>query len=1095
MDNPRDFFRRYGNLLKPDGTNQLQRLPPGLEAGYILPDERSLADLVDHARRLAEEIRFIDLNGHPVGDWRPFLDALVDPASGRAFPLPALEALLASRSDWPPHLALFLTFLKLFGHLQSDLNELPERHLAYFYEQALGLKRQPAAPDTVHLVFEPARNAPPTLLPAGTLLDAGKDARGQPLLYATREELLVSTAAVREVRRLVVDRDILGQRRFFTADAVQEAEGPSWPTFGRRQLPLDASQRLMTEAALGFALASPVLRMAEGARTVDIRVYLRAPDPTQAPATRIIGHALDLALTGAEGWLAPDSVEAILREDGGGGQPVLDIRLTVGPAAPAIVPHDLALHGPAPASDHPVLRCLVRGETGVYEALDGLIAERVALRVRVEGVRDLVAQNADGPLNVNQPMPMFGSQPGIGSPFYIGSAEVFGKRLESLDIHLEWQAPPEDLISHYQGYFDLIDANLQGGFRNYFVVELDMLYGGRFDRLLDTFQTLFAPTLADPKVLSATGSAVFGPEFKGRPYVAQPDLQLTGAYDTASRYGFVRLVLRGPTRDDTRDNWTRVPFEAFGHAAFPRRYANQAIALSRWTAGSQPELPNEPYTPVLKSLTLDYAAIAELIPGDVHSAERFFLWGPFGATTAGTGVPARLVPEIDGEAALLLGIEKIPPASILSLLFRIEAGTADAPEVLKSGETEWSCLSGDIWNAIPPSALLADSTQGFQQPGLIRIVVPSTASVEHEALPAGLVWLRALIRRPPESAARTLGTIRTPAATATLQPGANALADYSAHLEAGLPAAAITKLQKRNAAIKRVEQPAPSFDGRVGETSPDFFRRCGERLRHRGRAVTAWDLEHLVLERFPEVFKAKCLPHTDALGRPKAGETALVIIANLLRGGSSNPLEPRAGEVLMERIRAYLAAGLASPFAALHVIHPVYERIRVQAQVAFSAGKDPGYHAALLNEDLRRFLSPWAYQQNEDIPFGARIYRSEILAFVEGREYVKFVTGFQLYHSCEGLRSEGIGTLTIGSDFIIRPNPRPAISEMTIGEDLIVGRGVEVAETTQAHTILVSHPAHLITAIADETCPGVVQLGIGYMTVALDFRIAPELAR
>lgn len=1090
-----DFFRRYGNLLKPDGTNQLQRLLPGLEAGYILPDERSLADLVDYARRLAEEIRFIDLSGQSAGDWSPFLESLQDPATGHTLPAPALEALLASRSDWPPHLALFLAFLKLFGHLQNDLNELPERHLAYFYEQALGLKRRPAVADAVHVVFEPARNAPPTLLPAGTLLDAGKDAQGQPLLYATQEELLVSAAAVREIRRLVVDRDLWNNRRIFVADAVQEAEGPSWHTFGRRQLPLDASQRLMTEAALGFALASPVLRMAEGARTVDIRVYLRIPDPSQALAPRIIGYALDLALTGAEGWLAPDSVEAVLQEDGGG-QPVLDISLTLGPAAPAIVPHDPALHGPMPASDRPVLRCLVRGETGVYEALDGLIADRVELRVRVEGVRDLVVQNADGPLNVNQPMPLFGSQPGIGSPFYIGSAEVFGKRLESLDIHLEWQSPPEDLISHYQGYFDLIDANLQSGFRNYFVVELDMLYGGRYDRLLETFQTLFAPTLADPKILSATGSAVFGPEFKGRPYVAQPDVQLAGAYDTASKYGFVRLVLQGPTRDDTRDNWTSVPFEAFGHAAFSRRYSNQAIALSRWTAGPQPELPNEPYTPVLKSLTLDYAAKAELIPGDVHSAERFFLWGPFGATTAGTGVPARLVPEVDGEAALFLGIEKMPPASILSLLFRIDAGTADAAEVLKSGETEWSCLSAGTWNAIPPSALLADSTQGFQQPGLIRIAVPSTASVEHEALPAELVWLRALIRRPPESAARTLGTIRTPAATAAFQPGAKALADYSAHLEAGLPANAITRLQKRNAAIKRVEQPSPSFDGRVGETSPNFFRRCSERLRHRGRAVTAWDFERLVLERFPEVFKAKCLPHTDALGLPKAGETALVIIPNLLRSGSSNPLEPRAGEVLMERIRAYLAAGLASSFAALHVIHPVFERIRVQAQVAFGAGKDPGYHAALLNEDLRRFLSPWAYQQDEDIPFGARIYRSDILAFMEGRAYVDFITGFQLYHSFEGLRPEGLGTLAIGSDFIIRPNPRPAIAGMAIGEDLIVGRGVEVAETSQPHAILVSHPEHLIMAMdaGQTSCTGVARLGIGQMTLALDFRVEPESA-
>ena len=42
-----DFFRRYGHALKGDGTNQLQRALPALEPGYILPDERSLSDLVE----------------------------------------------------------------------------------------------------------------------------------------------------------------------------------------------------------------------------------------------------------------------------------------------------------------------------------------------------------------------------------------------------------------------------------------------------------------------------------------------------------------------------------------------------------------------------------------------------------------------------------------------------------------------------------------------------------------------------------------------------------------------------------------------------------------------------------------------------------------------------------------------------------------------------------------------------------------------------------------------------------------------------------------------------------------------------------------
>jgi hypothetical protein len=195
----------------------------------------------------------------------------------------------------------------------------------------------------------------------------------------------------------------------------------------------------------------------------------------------------------------------------------------------------------------------------------------------------------------------------------------------------------------------------------------------------------------------------------------------------------------------------------------------------------------------------------------------------------------------------------------------------------------------------------------------------------------------------------------------------------------------------------------------------------------------------------------------------------------------------------MGRIQDYVS-GLTSPFAVVHVIHPVFERIRVEAKVVFTAGRDPGYYAGVLNDDLRQFLSPWAYQAGEDILFGARIYRSEILAFVEGRDYVDHLTDLKLYHSFDGPARDGIGSMAIGVDFFIRANPRPAIAEMLIGDDFVVGRGVEVAETTQAHAILVSHPEHLITPVAPgtEACPGVTRLGIGYMTVGLDFTVHPE---
>ena len=332
------------------------------------------------------------------------------------------------------------------------------------------------------------------------------------------------------------------------------------------------------------------------------------------------------------------------------------------------------------------------------------------------------------------------------------------------------------------------------------------------------------------------------------------------------------------------------------------------------------------------------------------------------------------------------------------------------------------------------------------------------------------------------------------AALAQFQPASGlTIDDYAQHLLTPLPAGSITKLVKRNANIQLVRQPSPSFAAREHEGDTQYFQRISERLRHRNRAVTAWDLERLVLEAFPEVFKVKCLPHTDASGSSKAGEAALVIVPNVRRTGAVNVLEPRASAVLMEEIEEYVA-GLTSGFATVHATQPVFERLRVEANVVFAAGRDPGYYSGVLNEDLRRFLSPWAYQEGEDILFGARIYRSEILAFAEGRDYVDHLTGFNLYHSFDGSPNDGIGSMRIGVDFFIRAKPHPAISEMVISDDFVVGRGVEIAATTQPQAILVSHPQHLIMSIAagSEVCPGVVGLGIGYMTVGIDFFVQPE---
>ncbi len=176
-----DRFRRYGNLLRSDGTNQLQRLLPALEADYIVPDERSFSDLVEYARSVAAEIRFYDLSGQSTGDWRAFVELLLDPRHNQVLP----DAAARSRSGGARGLAaapgavprLPETVPEPAGRSQSTHRTAP----ALLLRDRAGPAPRAASPDDVHVVFELARNAAPTLFRRAPLLDAGKDDKGRPL--------------------------------------------------------------------------------------------------------------------------------------------------------------------------------------------------------------------------------------------------------------------------------------------------------------------------------------------------------------------------------------------------------------------------------------------------------------------------------------------------------------------------------------------------------------------------------------------------------------------------------------------------------------------------------------------------------------------------------------------------------------------------------------------------------------------------------------------------------------------------------------------------------------------------------------------------
>src|SRR5207244_9465100 len=119
-------------------------------------------------------------------------------------------------------------------------------------------------------------------------------------------------------------------------------------------------------------------------------------------------------------------------------------------------------------------------------------------------------------------------------------------------------------------------------------------------------------------------------------------------------------------------------------------------------------------------------------------------------------------------------------------------------------------------------------------------------------------WLRARSSSP--AMAGLVRVLRTDAVEAVyrLAPGHEG---EDATPATPLAAAGVTALRTAVPGLKKVTNPLPSWGGRGPEADDAFFARSGGVVRHRGRAVTPWDVEELLLPGFPQLAPVRCLPH------------------------------------------------------------------------------------------------------------------------------------------------------------------------------------------------------------------------------------------
>lgn len=348
--------------------------------------------------------------------------------------------------------------------------------------------------------------------------------------------------------------------------------------------------------------------------------------------------------------------------------------------------------------------------------------------------------------------------------------------------------------------------------------------------------------------------------------------------------------------------------------------------------------------------------------------------------------------QFDGE--IYLGFNKVEIGNSLNLLVQLSEGSSNP---LKNVATlEWSYLEeGNTWKKIEINEL-GDETNSLIQSGLIHFTIPEFNTTKTTILPANKFWIKIIVNEL-DAICQFIG-IHTQAFKAVLFDFENNGSCFVEHTEKDT----ISKLYEPLSFVKKVTQPYVSFGGKVKENDGLLYQRTSERLRHKNRAITAWDYERLILHKFPNVYRIKCLNHyrydKSPPSKTSAGYITLIPIGKSNSKQENITWKPLVSQETMSKISQFVSE-IGSPHARVMVKQPKLETIVLKFKVKYHEipGADLRLYESKLKDLINKYLSPWSFGENE-IQFANSIEIASIIQLIDDQSYVDFITNFEVNH-------------------------------------------------------------------------------------------------
>ena len=662
---------------------------------------------------------------------------------------------------------------------------------------------------------------------------------------------------------------------------------------------------------------------------------------------RLLSEAFELSLSGPEGWIVLDDVR--VHRLSGDPSPSLRLSVRLSEAAPPVVGYDPDLHGNQLSVKTPVLRCLLSRFANfcAYSLFDQLELQQVTIETEVDGFRHLRVASQEAELDPTKPFTPFGARPALGSFLSFGGGELALKDLTSLKLRLRWKDLPSEsggFATYYAGYGQDVGNGT-------FKVGCSLLRDGQWhpagSKDVELFESLDGGGgLAKETVVDFDDLAFW--RAAAMPLISERSSGM-------AKDGWFRLTLTAPP-------------DAFGHRRHPTIFAETLTDRLRSKKKAK-AIPNEPYTPALHAIEVDYKArttisIDQSRPSKVRTGEALFHIHPLGHIEI---LPHRrldrnsFLPHLEFNGSLIIGLVNCRADRPLTLLFEMAEDTH--PRHIKPIDAIcWRVLTRDGWQRLAQERILEDTTRGLMGSGIVSLDLPDDLDRSSTSLPAGHVWLKASVNRgldllPSPISVRAQGIEVT-----------ECLSDEESAEESPLPASGRWQSHAHLPGITDIDQVGRSLDQVPAETDEQFQKRISERLRHKMRAVTPWDYERLVLERFPDVLKVKCFANLDpsSVTLPAPSDDIVAKTGHVLVVVIPRPQPPHADRCAgltldqprLQAIQDYLR-DRAPASARIEVRNPTYDRLQVRCRARFNRRQVGGAGAHRLQQDIAMYLSPW----------------------------------------------------------------------------------------------------------------------------------------